>query len=88
MDPVTVSAQFAAFIWASRSNPKIEPGQERAVRFARKNWNAFLPLAHEGLGRLLLKIAAAPEKGLYRGPSRRRLARARRLRLRRRSVVN
>ena len=28
------------------------------------NWATFLPLAHEGLGRLLLQIAAVPETGL------------------------
>jgi hypothetical protein len=88
MDPVKVSAQFAAFVWASGSNPEIEPAQERAVLFARKNWNAFLPLAHEGLGRLLLKIAAAPEKRLSRCARRRRLARARQARLRSRALAN
>jgi hypothetical protein len=87
MDPVKVSAQFAAFVWASQGNPKIEPAQGRAARFARKNWATFLPLAHEGLGRLLLQIAAAPGAGLTRRPSCRRLARLRQARLRRRSVV-
>jgi hypothetical protein len=88
MDPVKVSAQFAAFIWASRGNPEIEREQERAARFARDNWSAFLPLAHEGLGRLLLQIAGASEKPLNRRPSRRRLARARQARLRSRAMVN
>jgi hypothetical protein len=87
MDPVKVSAQFAAFVWASQGNPEIEPKQGRAARFARKNWATFLPLAHEGLGRLLLQIAAVPETELTRRPSCRRLARLRQARLRRRSVV-
>ena len=29
-----------------------------AARFARENWTAFLPVTHEGWGRLLIKIAA------------------------------
>ena len=87
MDAVKVSAQFAAFVWASQGNPEIEPAQGGAARFARKNWATFLPLAHEGLGRLLLQIAAAPGTGLTRRPRRRRLARVRRARLRRRSIV-
>jgi hypothetical protein len=87
MDPVKVSAQFAAFVWASARKPEIAPGHG-AARFARKNWNAFLPLAHEGLGRLLLQIAAVHDKESSRPSSRRRLARTRRIRLLSRSIVD
>jgi hypothetical protein len=30
------------------------------MRFARENWEVFLPLAQPGIGKLLLKIAKAP----------------------------
>jgi hypothetical protein len=55
MDPLVVAARFAAFVWFSQRNRQ---DREAAVRFAKDNWTAFLPLAHAGLGRLLLKIAA------------------------------
>lgn len=80
MDPLKVSAQFAAFVWASHGNPDTEPAQDEAADFARENWAAFLPLAHEGLGRLLLKIAAAPKVELARRPCRRRFAQVRQAR--------
>lgn len=61
MDPVQVSARFAAYVWAC------EAGQARgpASRFACQNWSAFLPVAHEGLGRLLIRVAA-PRVGAAR----------------------
>jgi hypothetical protein len=88
MDPLKVSAQFAAFVWASQGNTESESADDGAARFARNNWATFLPLAHEGLGRLLLQIAAVPETGLRRLPSRRRLARLRQARPRRRSLTS
>jgi hypothetical protein len=30
---------------------------EEAARFARENWTAFLSVAHEGWGKLLIRIA-------------------------------
>ncbi len=57
MDPLTVSAQFAAFIWSMQYYQGKSTGTEDAARFARENWLAFLPYAHEGLGRLLIKIS-------------------------------
>lgn len=77
MDPVKVSAQFAAFVWASQGTSEARPAQDRAARFAREHWTTFLPLAHEGLGRLLLRIAAARPTGGTRQAGRRRLAPAR-----------
>lgn len=55
MHPLKVSAQFAAFTWFRNTHE--EQGREQAARYARLNWDQFLPLAHEGLGRLLLRIA-------------------------------
>jgi hypothetical protein len=54
MDARKVAAHFAAFVWFSNRSPRT---REEAVRFADDAWPAFLPLAHEGLGRLLIKIA-------------------------------
>jgi hypothetical protein len=61
MHPLQVAAQFAAFTWYSEANPDAE--QEDAAWFARTSWSDFLPVAHEGLGRLLLKIAGEPGGG-------------------------
>ncbi len=52
MDPRKVAAHFTAFVWFSKRNPETQGG---AGRFADDNWRAFLPLAHESLGRLLVK---------------------------------
>jgi len=62
-DPLTISAQFAAFVWYTSQN--VRPESDSALRFARKHWKTFLPVAQPGLGRLLLRIA-------NRRPSRRR----------------
>ena len=56
MHPLQVSAQFAAFVWFSRQRPEDPQTRSKARRLARKHWGDFLPSAHEGLGRLLLKI--------------------------------
>jgi hypothetical protein len=57
MDPREVSAQFAAYTWYRERRAGRPPAEEEDVRFARENWDAFLPCAHEGLGRLLLRLA-------------------------------
>jgi hypothetical protein len=54
MNPYVVSAQFAAYVWYSNENP--EKSNEDAVSFARRNWSDFLPCAHKGVGRLLVKM--------------------------------
>jgi len=54
MHHLVVSAQFAAFTWFR--NTHRDESREEAARYARLNWATFLPLAHEGLGRLLLRI--------------------------------
>jgi hypothetical protein len=60
MSPVTVSAQFAAYVWFNGQRNNAHKSDADAVDFARDNWEAFLPLAHPGLGRLLLQIAGGP----------------------------
>jgi hypothetical protein len=62
MDPLQVSARFIAWVWFSnRQHGQAVPAE--AERFVSRNWEAFLPLAHRGLGRLLIELA---------GPRRRR----------------
>lgn len=57
MDPVEVSAMFAAYVWSiGRTGGRVE-SEEEAISFARENWQAFLPNAHKGLGRLLIRLA-------------------------------
>jgi hypothetical protein len=67
MHPLKVSAEFAAFTWFRHTHE--EESREAAARYARINWDEFLPVAHEGLGRLLIRIAATPQRG--RRPARR-----------------
>jgi hypothetical protein len=62
MDPRKVSAEFAAYVWFSQWSDESAPAEEEAVRLARANWRAFLPCAHEGLGRLLIRIAGGGAK--------------------------
>ena len=57
MNPWKVSAQFAAFVWYSNRKTEQEATAAEAAEFAKENWIAFLPYAHEGYGRLLIKIA-------------------------------
>lgn len=57
MDPLKLSAQFAAWAWYLKRNQGKPQVEQEAVQFARENWVGFLPMAHEGVGRLLLKMA-------------------------------
>ena len=57
MNSWKVSAQFAAFIWYSNRKTAKKATPAEAAEFAKQNWVAFLPYAHEGYGRLLIKIA-------------------------------
>jgi hypothetical protein len=57
MTPQQTAARFAAFVWYTniRSGTR-RVAEEEAARFARECWQAFLPIAPEGLGRLLLEL--------------------------------
>jgi len=57
MNPWKVSAQFAAFVWYSNRKSEQKTTVAEAAQFAKDNWIAFLPYAHEGYGRLLIRIA-------------------------------
>lgn len=75
MTPLEVAARFAAFTWYTRSRKAPSRVVQREARqFALDHWEAFLPVAHEGWGRLLLQAAqTAPARGL--GAQRHRLKR-------------
>lgn len=53
-----VAAQFAAYVWCESIREATPSDDDEKARFAKKNWRPFLPIANEGLGRLLIKIAA------------------------------
>ncbi len=75
MSPLQVAAKFAAHVWYTnnRQGPR-SVVQAEARRFARKNWQAFLPIAHEGLGRLLIEVGKHSAKARAKRISKRRLA--------------
>lgn len=77
MDPLKVSAHFAAFVWHGKQNSD-DPSGDAAAKFARANWPAFLPLVNEGLGKLLLEVAV-PWKVADRPTAKRRTQRASRM---------
>lgn len=57
MTPRQVSAQFAAYLWYKNQSEHAGHSGEQAQQFAADFWENFLPNSHEGLGRLLKKIA-------------------------------
>ncbi len=60
MKPLQVAARFAAFAWyTSYRQASSQIVQKEARRFAQEHWVAFLPIVHEGLGKLLLRVAHA-----------------------------
>jgi hypothetical protein len=62
MSPLTISAQFAAYIWFTAQPQNANKGRKVAMQFARQRWVDFLPLANRGLGRLLLRMMRTPEQ--------------------------
>ena len=62
MTPLQMSAQFAAYLWFRRQEENADKSREEAHQFARTHWERFLPSAHEGLGRLLMRLAADKER--------------------------
>ena len=61
MDARKVAAQFAAYAWYEESRAS-QQSRNEAANFAEENWTAFLPVAPEGLGRLLMQIASPRAK--------------------------
>lgn len=58
MKPLEIAARFAAFTWYMdcRKASK-DVTQAEARLFAHENWQDFLPVVQDGLGKLLLRIA-------------------------------
>ncbi|HEY7328097.1 MAG TPA: hypothetical protein VH592_10675 [Gemmataceae bacterium] len=57
MNPLKVSAMFAAYVWFTEREGNSVMARREAASFACSNWESFLPSAHEGLGRLLIRVA-------------------------------
>jgi hypothetical protein len=72
MNPLKLSAQFAAYLWFINQPEHSELPREDAHRFARLNWERFLPNADEGFGRLLMAIVDSDEDSSIPRISRRR----------------
>ena len=79
MKPLEIAARYAAFAWYInyRQAPS-RTTQAEAQRFSNENWEAFLSVAHEGWGRLLLRVAKAKPNGsaAARKPTERQMAAA------------
>ena len=56
-----VAAQYAAYTWYQENLTRQESPAE-AIHFARENWTAFVSVADEGWGRLLIRIASERAK--------------------------
>jgi hypothetical protein len=74
MEPLKVSARFAAYVWFSEGKPDTPQTREAARRFARYNWMSFLPYADPGWGRLLIRVVRSRPRA--RPERRRRLSAA------------
>lgn len=61
MSPLMISAHFAAYIWFMGQPENAGKTAAEAMKFANEEWSTFIQLAHPGLGRLLLKLAASPK---------------------------
>jgi len=67
MKPFEAAARFAAFTsYTGNCQAPSLTMQTEASRFAKKNWQAFLPVADEGWGRLLLRVAKASPSPQHR----------------------
>ncbi len=62
MTPLQTAAQFAAYLHFLKAPGNAEKPRDDAHRFARTNWEKFLPAANSGLGQLLHAIAAPSPK--------------------------
>lgn len=54
LDPWQVSAHFLAYTWFLKKNECLD--RVEAAHFAKNHWRQFLPAAHEGFGRLLIRL--------------------------------
>lgn len=61
MDPLATAAQFAAYCWFTEGRTD-QASIDAAMTFAHRHWPAFLDEAHEGLGRLLVRVAGLKQR--------------------------
>jgi hypothetical protein len=61
MNARKIAAEFAAYTWYEESRTG-QQSRKESRRFARKNWKTFLPVAHKGLGKLLIRLASQKSK--------------------------
>jgi hypothetical protein len=72
MKPSEIAARFAAFVWYTNCRQaQSRTIQTEARRFSDEDWHAFLPVANEGWGRLLLQVAKT--SATAKRPTRRQL---------------
>ena len=73
MEPLKLSAQFAAYVWYTEVRRQTTTGE--ALRFAGDNWKSFLASADRGWGKLLMRLAR-PGRARIKGGRRRHPERA------------
>jgi hypothetical protein len=66
MNPLKMSSLFAAYVWFTGHQGESAKAQKEVMSFARANWESFLPNAHEGLGRLLVRVAGVRKRRMLR----------------------
>ena len=59
MHPLVVAARFAAYVWFTKHPEHDGKTRKEGLQFARANWRRFLPCAHEGIGRLIVRVATS-----------------------------
>ena len=70
MKPRELAARFAAFAWyMDNHQAPSQVKQAEAKSFSQNNWPIFLPVAHEGWGRLLLRVAKTRPSSQRRSPT-------------------
>jgi hypothetical protein len=57
MNPLKLSAQFAAYAWYTEVRQGAKKTHDEALRFAEQNWRTFLSSSHKGWGKLLVRVA-------------------------------
>jgi hypothetical protein len=61
MNARKMAAEFAAYTWYEESRAG-QQSRKESRQFARNYWKSFLPVAHEGLGKLLIRVASQKAK--------------------------
>jgi hypothetical protein len=66
MDPITISAKFAAYIWYTETRDGKQDSPDEARRFVEENWEHFRAHADKGLGELLIRLSRICRTGKSR----------------------